>query len=225
MTTNVAHDAIRMPELIPIPAGAASKVCTCGVRFWWTRHKGKPVAASCPATIETKSMGTLALPTRAPTGTTAGVGIYHHIDCTNRKEFGTGGDAVARASEKALGPRPVMQSADTIADRIRQAEALAERWNVRCTGAPQLTETCGGFAVIAFVLGDTLFAAPCSAHADAVYRALKFDRRSDFTTHDLHEYLQDRGDAVAQRFYDRCALIRQHNAASGFRVPPRGIVS
>lgn len=212
----------RQPDLIPIPPGAASTVCSCGVTFWWARYKGKGVPVSCPETLETKTMGVLKLATRKPTPTTSGVGILHHIDCANRKTFGSGAAAVERAATRALGARPVPETADDVAARIRAAETCAEQYGVRCTGAPQLRETCDGFAVICFVLDGKLFAAPCSAHADPVHRALKLDRRSDHTVHSLHEYLVDKGDAVAKRFAARCVLIREWNAGRGFTVPAKG---
>jgi hypothetical protein len=183
------------------------------------------VPVACPSSIETKTAGTLSLPTRAPTSSVAGIGILHHIDCPNRKKFSGGGaNATAKAATEALGPRPEPPSDDDLAARVRAAEALAEQYGVRCTGAPELRETCGGFAVISFVLDGKLFAAPCSAHADAVQRALKLDRRSDYAAHALHEYLLDKGVVVAHRFAKRCELIRTWNADHRFKVPARGAV-
>jgi hypothetical protein len=224
------RDMIRMPEMIPIPAGAHSKLCACGVTLWWVRHKGKPIPVSCPETLQTKTMGLLSIPSRRPTGTAAGVGINHYINCANRKSYGpatapngaAGAASVERAATDALGARPVPPSADDVATRIRTAEALAERYGVRCTGAPDVREDCGGFAVVAFLLAGKLFAAPCSAHADRVHNALKFDRRHEYEIHQLDEYVVDKGDDVAKRFAARCATIRDANTAHGFKVPARG---
>lgn len=165
----------------------------------------------CPATLETKSAGVIALPTHAPGDVSAGVGIDHHINCPNKRKY-----------DGRFAPHPAASNSD-VAAKIRAAEACAERWNVRCTGAPGLVpgETCGGFAVIAFLVAGRLVAAPCAAHADGVQRALRIDRRSDTRPHALHEFLVDRGDVVAGAFAKKCAGIREWNRDTGFVVPKR----
>lgn len=212
----------KTPELIQIPAGAGSKLCECGARIWWVVHNGKRVPVSCPTTLQTKTMGVLAIASRQPTRDGPGHGINHYIDCAKRAKFGRAASASPSTTlESAIGPRPVHEDAAAVAARIRAAEALSQQYDVRCTGAPHVPELCGGFAVTSFVIDGRLVSAPCAAHADIVARALMTERPGAVKAHPLHEWLADRGDVVAQRFAARCTLIRDWNHAGGFKIPAK----
>lgn len=237
--------SVKLPTLYVIPARTKATRCACGRDIWFVMHEGKRVPISVHPTIPTKA-GPVTVPgVRAPVEHASdGFGYIHFIDCDKRRKFEKPADptpadptpaiappqrygpptSASAAVAQIIGPppSPLAVAADDYAARVRAAEALAQRWDVRCTGSPGVPEQCNGWSVAAFLLGDRLFAAPCSACADRVQRLLKYERPREWSAHALNEYLVDRGDDVARKFAARVAAIREWNKDHGVQVPARG---
>jgi hypothetical protein len=202
-----APSAVRLPTLHQIPFGANAKRCECGRVVYMVKVDGKYLPISTAPQLETKQ-GTInlrALGVVDPNVSTAGMGINHFIDCPKRQQFGKRAEPTDEA----------------VTRRIVVAAELAERFGVRCTGAPDVRD-CGGLAIVAFTLRGKLFAAPCSVHASKVQAALQQHAARESRAHDLAEFLRDRGDDVARKFAAKAAQVRTWVAANGFRVPTSG---
>lgn len=198
-----------MPKLFVIPAGAKTKRCDCGRTLYMVREGGVHVPVTTPPSLTTTrgEIDLHALGVQPPGDGQPGLGINHFIDCPKRATY-------KRTQRRAAG-------GVDLDERIARAEAVAQQYGVRCTGAPHATD-CNGFAVVAFNLRGRLFATPCSVHADKVQRELRLNAAREFTVHALDEFLIDRGERVARAFAEKAAHVKRWNADVGFRVPTRG---
>jgi hypothetical protein len=137
-----------------------------------------------------------------------------------------GGETAPRELARVTLPQLYTVPPNERAD-VAKAIALAEQWShahgLRCTGAPNLRETCGGFAVVVFLLDKRLFATPCSAHADAVLAALRFaGRMRDVKFFPVQAYLEDAEPERAAKFVERAKAVADRNVRDGFSVPRAG---
>jgi hypothetical protein len=202
---------VTLPQLYTVPPNTRAKNCDCRRRIWMLDVDGKVLPITCTETfIDTKQFGRVMVPgVKPPTATDAGLGFNHFIDCPNRRAHRKRDDT---AHERA---------------DVAKAIALAEQWShahgLRCTGAPNLRETCGGFAVVVFLLDKRLFATPCSAHADAVLAALRFaGRMRDVKFFPVQAYLEDAEPERAAKFVERAKAVADRNVRDGFSVPRAG---
>lgn len=223
----------KLPRYYAVPGGTPTKRCSCARRIWFVDDGGKKIPVTCDVDyITLKSGERLLVPgVTPPTSTASGMGFNHHIDCPDSKQHQKSpapaqphaAPAPAPTSEKTAKPRNDASQNPNATDEqkaIARAEAWAEHYGIRCTGSPFVPEQCGGFAVIALLISDKLFATPCSACADNVVRAIKTAGRfRDMRAGALDRYLVG---STAEKFADKARRIRAQNRDKGFAVPKYG---